>query len=145
MSNEKISLKKEVKLHGITIRKMPNGAYFKALQTLKDLPEDFINELNLDENSKLSDMLDMKNIGNLIVKLLAVLPGFTIRFLSELMEIEANILEEQLTPTETIEIVTEFWKINRLSDFFELVKPVIQNMFKKQTTGFKEQLQSVLK
>ena len=145
MSNEKISLKKEVKLHGITIRKMPNGAYFKALQTLKDLPEDFINELNLDENSKLSDMLDMKNIGNLIVKLLAVLPGFTIRFLSELMEIEANILEEQLTPTETIEIVTEFWKINRLSDFFELVKPVIQNMFKKQTTGFKEQLQSVIK
>lgn len=145
MSNEKLSLKKEITLHGVTIRKMPNGAYFRALQTLKDLPENFIKELNLSENAKLSDLLDSKNIGNLIVKLLSVLPGFTIKFLSELMDIESNILEEELTPTETAEILKKFWEINRLSDFFELVKPAIQNLLKKQVTGFNEQLQSASK
>lgn len=139
MSNEKLSLKKEVTLHGVTIRKMPNGAYFRALQTLKALPEDFIKELNLNENAKLSDLLDSKNIGNLIVKLLAILPGFTIRFLSELMDVEISVLEEGLTPTETVEIVKKFWEINRLNDFFELVKPAIQNLLQKQITGFNEQ------
>lgn len=145
MSNEKLSLKKEVTLYGVTIRKMPNGAYFRALQTLKELPENFIKELNLNENARLSDLLDSKNIGNLIVKLLAVLPSFTIRFLAELIDIESNILEEELTPTETVEIVKKFWEINRLSDFFELVKPVIQSLLTKQVTGFSEQLQSASK
>lgn len=145
MSNEKLSLKKEVNLYGVTIRKMPNGAYFRALQTLKELPENFIKELNLNENAKLSDLLNSKNIGNLIVKLLAVLPGFTIKFLAELMDIESKVLEEELTPTETVEIVRKFWEINRLSDFFKLVKPAIQNLLKKQVTGFNEQLQSVSK
>lgn len=143
MSNEKLSLKKEITLHGVTIRKMPNGAYFRALQTLKDLPKDFIKELNLNENAKLSDLLDSKNIGNLIVKLLAVLPSFTIKFLAELMDVEISVLEEELTPTETVEIVKKFWEINRLNDFFELVKPAIQNLLQKQITGFNEQSQSV--
>lgn len=145
MSNEKLSLKKETTLHGVTIRKLPNGAYFKALQTLKELPENFIKELNLKENAKLSDLLDSKNIVNLIVKLLAVLPSFTIRFLSELMDIENNLLENELTPVETIEIVKEFVEINRLNDFFELMKPAIQKLLQKQITGFNEQSQSVSK
>lgn len=145
-SNEELSLKKEVKLYGVTVRKMPNGAYFRALQTLKNLPKNFIEMLELDENSKLSDLLDTKNIGNIIVKLLMVLPGFTIDFLSELMDIDRNVLEEELNPTETIEIAKKFWEINRLNDFFEQLKPIIANLMKRTSTiGFNEQSQSVLK
>lgn len=142
-SNEELSLKKEVRLYGITIRKMPNGAYFRALQTLKDLPKNFIDMLELDETSKLSDLLDTKNIGNIVVKLLMLLPSFTIDFLSELMEIDRNVLEEELTPTETIEIVKKFWEINRLNDFFEQMKPIIESLMKKTSAiGFNEQLPS---
>lgn len=145
-TNESLSLKKEVTLYGVTIRKMPNGAYFRALQTLKDLPKNFIESLELDEKSKLSDLLDTKNIGNLIVKLLAVLPDFTIKFLAELMEIDSNFLENELSPTETIEIVKKFWEINKLSDFFELMKPMLAKLFQKiPATGFNEQLQSASK
>lgn len=145
-SNEELSLKKEVKLYGIILRKMPNGAYFRALQTLKNLPKNFIEMLELDENSKLSDLLDTKNVGNIIVKLLMVLPGFTIDFLSELMDIDRNVLEEELTPTETIEIVKKFWEINRLNDFFDQLKPIIANLMKRTSTiGFNEQSQSVSK
>lgn len=145
-SNEELSLKEEVKLYGIIVRKMPNGAYFRALQTLKNLPKNFIEILELDENSKLSDLLDTKNIGNIIIKLLMVLPGFTFDFLSELMDIDRNVLEEELTPTETIEIVKKFWEINRLNDFFEQMKPIIASLMKKTLAiGFSEQSQSALK
>ena len=145
-SNEELSLKKEVKLYGIIVRKMPNGAYFRALQTLKNLPKNFIEMLELDENSKLSDLLDTKNVGNIIVKLLMVLPGFTIDFLSELMDIDRNVLEEELTPTETIEIAKKFWEINRLNDFFDQLKPIIANLMKRTSAiGFNEQSQSASK
>lgn len=145
-SNEELSLKKEVKLYGIIVRKMPNGAYFRALQTLKNLPKNFIEMLELDENSKLSDLLDTKNIGNIVIKLLMILPSFTIDFLSELMDIDRNVLEEELTPTETIEIVKKFWEINRLNDFFDQMKPIIASLMEKTLAiGFSEQSQSVLK
>lgn len=145
-SNENLSLKKEVVIHGVTIKKMPNGAYFRALQTLKELPENFIKELNLSEDTKLSDLLDTKNIMNLLIKFLAVLPEFTLNFLSELMEIDYDVLENELSPIETVEIFKKFWEINKLNDFFELMKPMLTKLFQKiPATGFNEQLQSVSK
>ena len=144
-TNEDTSLKKEIKIHGITIRKMPNGAYFRAINTLKELPNNFIEALDLEEGKQLSDLLDTKNIGNLIVKLLAILPDFTMDFLSELMEIEKDKLENELTPVETIEIVKKFWEINKLSDFFMLVKPMLSKMIPILPIGFNVPSQSVSK
>ena len=46
MTNENKSLAKTIKKYGVEIKKMPCGKYFEALQTLKDLPEDFIKELS---------------------------------------------------------------------------------------------------
>ncbi len=45
-SNESLSLNETVKMYGVEIKKMPCGKYFEALQTLKNLPEDFIKELS---------------------------------------------------------------------------------------------------
>ena len=68
-SNESLSLNKSVKLHGVEIKKMPCGKYFEALQTLKDLPEDFIKELSDNgQDFKLSEMFTVENIMNLITK-----------------------------------------------------------------------------
>ena len=124
-----------------------NDKYLYSLdECMANLPKNFIEMLELDENSKLSDLLDTKNVGNIIVKLLMVLPGFTIDFLSELMDIDRNVLEEELNPTETIEIAKKFWEINRLNDFFDQLKPIIANLMKRTSTiGFNEQSQSVLK
>ena len=66
-TNESLSLEKKVKLYGVEIRKMPCGKYFEALQTLKDLPEDFIKELSDNgQDFKLSEMLTLENIINII-------------------------------------------------------------------------------
>ena len=80
-SNESLSLNKTVKMYGVEIRKMPCGKYFEALQTLKNLPEDFIKELSDNgQDFKLSEMFTIENIMNLITKLMLISPKFLFSF-----------------------------------------------------------------
>ena len=140
-SNEMKSLPKLKTVHGVEIKKMPCGKYFEALQTLKDLPEDFIKELSIEgQDFKLSEMFTVENMMNMIMKLLIVLPDFTLNFLSKIMGIDREVLENELTPKELVDIVQEFWKINELESFFEQMKPIINKVM--TLIGFKEQLPS---
>jgi len=140
-SNETKSLPKVKRIHGVEIEKKPCGKYFEALQTLKDLPEDFIKELSDNgQDFKLSEMFTIENIMTLITRLLIVIPNFTFEFLSKLMEVDRDILESQLTPKELLDVIQEFWKVNELESFFDQMKPILN----KITTliGFKKQLPS---
>ena len=140
-SNEIKSLPKVKKIHGVEIEKKPCGKYFEALQTLKNLPEDFIKELSDNgQDFKLSEMFTIENIMTLITRLLIVTPNFTFEFLSKLMEVDRDILESQLTPKELLDVIQEFWKVNELESFFDQMKPILN----KITTliGFKKQLPS---
>ena len=143
-SNEIKSLPKSKTIHGVEIRKMPCGKYFEALQTLKDLPEDFIKELSDNgQDFKLSEMFTVENIMNLITKLMMIAPKFLFRFLSQILDIEEDVLKEELTPTELIEVCKKFWEVNKLESFFDQMKPIIKGM--TTLIGFKEQLPSALK
>ena len=140
-SNETKSLPKVKRIHCVEIEKKPCGKYFEALQTLKDLPEDFIKELSDNgQDFKLSEMFTIENIMTLITRLLIVIPNFTFEFLSKLMEVDRDILENQLTPKELLDVIQEFWKVNELESFFDQMKPILN----KITTliGFKKQLPS---
>jgi hypothetical protein len=137
-SNENKSLPKIKTIHGVEVEKKPCGKYFEALQTLKDLPEDFIKELSDNgQDFKLSEMFTVENIMNLITKLLIILPDFTFNFLSKLMEIDRETIENQLTPKELLDVVQEFWKINELESFFVQMKPILSKI--TMLIGFKEQ------
>lgn len=143
-SNETKSLPKTIKINGVEVKKMPCGKYFEALQTLKDLPEDFIKELSKDgQDFKLSEMFTIENIMNLITKLMIIAPKFLFGFLSQLLDIDEEVLKEELTPTELLEICKKFWEVNKLEDFFVQMKPVMKEI--TTLIGFKEQLPSVLK
>lgn len=146
-SNETKSLPKLKTIHGVEIRKMPCGKYFEALQTLKDLPEDFMKELMSDKKDfKLSEMMSLEGIVELVMRLLVILPDFTFTFISKLMEIDENKIRNELTPTELLDIIKEFWKINQLESFFDQMKPIIQKLlFMINLIGFNEQLPSVSK
>lgn len=136
-SNESLSLNETVKMYGVEIKKMPCGKYFEALQTLKNLPEDFIKELSDNkEDFKLSEMLSLDNLINLITKLLMIAPKFLFSFLSKLLDVEEDYIENKLSPTELTEICIKFWEINKLESFFALMKPVIKNLM--ILTGFKK-------
>lgn len=140
-TSESLSLNKTKKIHGVEIKKMPCGKYFEALQTLKDLPEDFIKELSDNgQDFKLSEMFTMENIMKLVTKLLIILPDFTFRFLSTLMDIDEDIIRNQFTPKELLDIVKEFWKLNELESFFDQMKPIMKQI--TTLIGFKERLPS---
>jgi hypothetical protein len=138
MTNENKSLAKTIKKYGVEIKKMPCGKYFEALQTLKDLPEDFIKELSDNgQDFKLSEMFTVENIMTLITKLLIILPDFTFNFLSKLMDIDRETLENQLTPKEMLDIIKDFWTINELESFFVQMKPITQQI--AMLIGFRKQ------
>ena len=137
-SKESLSLDEEVELYGVTIRKMPNGQYLKALNLIKELPQKFVEELMQGKtNLKLSDMLDTENIAMLVGTLLTSVPTFTIKFLAQLLNIKEKTLIDELTPAETIEIVQKFWEINKLESFFEQMKSIMKKI--TMLIGFKKQ------
>ena len=140
-SKESLSLDIEEELYGVTIKKMPNGQYLKALELIKELPESFIKELmEGKQDMKLSDMFDINNIATLIGTLLTVAPSFTIRFLAKLLNINEKVLKDELTPLQTIEIAQKFWEINELTSFFQRMKPIMKNMGQiAKLIGFNEQ------
>lgn len=139
-SNESLSLNKTVKMYGVEIKKMPCGKYFEALQTLKNLPEDFIKELSDNgQDFKLSEMFTIENIMNLITKLMLIAPKFLFSFLSKLLDIDESVIRDELSPTELIEICKKFWEINKLESFFVQMKPIVKEV--TMLIGFKEQLQ----
>lgn len=142
-SNEEKSLSKTIKLHGVEIKKMPCGKYFEALQTLKDLPEDFIKELSSEGDFELSEMLTVENMMNLVAKLMIVAPKFLFSFLSKILDVDEVILKDKLTPIELLEVCKEFWKVNKLESFFDQMKPVMKGII--TLIGFKGQLPSVSK
>lgn len=136
-SNESLSLNETVKMYGVEIKKMPCGKYFEALQTLKNLPEDFIKELSDNKQDfRLSEMLSLDNLINLITKLLMITPKFLFSFLSKLLDVEEDYIENKLSPTELTEICMKFWEINKLESFFELMKPAMKSLM--TLTGFKK-------
>lgn len=143
-SKESLSLDNEIELHGVVIRKMPNGQYLKALEMIKEMPESFVKELMEGRTDlKLSDMFDTQNIAMLMGTLLTSVPEFTIKFIAKLLNISEKTLKDDITPLQTIEIVEKFWEINNLTSFFQKMKPIMNKTV--TLIGFKEQSLSVLK
>lgn len=142
-SNESISLDKVIEIHGIKVKKMPCGKYFEALQELKNLPSDFIEEVSKGTEFKLSDVFQLENLLNLISQLMIISPKFLFKFLSKLLDVKENILRDSLSPDELLDICIKFWEVNNLGDFFQKMKPIMKKS--TELIGFKGLLQSVSK
>lgn len=141
-TSESLSLGKSKKVHGVEIKKMHCGKYFEALQTLKDLPEDFIKELTDDgKEFVLSELFTSENMIKAITRLIIILPDFTFKFLSKLMDVDEEIIRNNVTPKELIDIVKEFGELNELESFFDQLKSIMNKTL--IIFGFKKQLPSV--
>lgn len=139
-SNESLSLPKKKLIHGVEVKKMPCGKYFQALQTLKDLPQEFFKELMKDEKEfKLSEMMSIDGLTELAMRLLVIIPDFATSLFSILLDTEEDKIKNELTPKELVDILTEFWKINELESFFAQMKPIMSKVL--TSIGFKELLQ----
>lgn len=121
-----LSLPLEKTIHGVVIRKLPNGAYIKALSAIQDMPEAILKGcfpgMSLDEilgefKNITADMLPV-----LAGKLLANVPEQFLKFISELTEIPFDKLMNELSPKETMDILEGMWELNDLTDFFKKLK-----------------------
>lgn len=139
--SEKLSLPKSEIVHGVEVKKLACGKYFEAIEVLKELPINFINELKKElkmENGafKLSEMLATENIMTLITKMFIIIPDFTFKALSKLLDIEEDKIRNELTPTELVDIVKKFYELNELESFFVQMKSATSKIL--TIVGFKK-------
>ena len=67
---------------------------------------------------KLSEMLATENIMTLITKMFIIIPDFTFKALSKLLDIEEDKIRNELTPVELLDIIKTFYELNELESFF---------------------------
>jgi hypothetical protein len=129
-----ISVPIEKVLYGVKIRKLPNGAYIKALQTVQNLPailmENCFPGQDIEDILKRFGSIDKDGILALTGQLMAALPEQFLKLISTLLDISLEKLTDELSPKETIEILEAFWEANDLSPFFEKLKGILKGWTK---------------
>ena len=134
-----MSLPKSKKVHGIEIKKVPVGKYIAAMREMEELPSIIVHEL-FPGKSVADIMVDFARADEefaigLMGKLLIVLPEKLLEALCSMIGISTEVAMEQLTPKELLDIISEFWKINELSDFFRSVSGLIKKKLPTQNIG----------
>lgn len=129
-SNISVPLDKVV--HGVKVRKLPNGQYIKALNSINDLPEVLLKACfpGADANDILKQLQGAGSdmLVNIAGKLLQVVPEQFLQFISTLLDIPIDKLTDELSPNETLEIVEAYWEMNDLSSFFSKIKGRVMNL-----------------
>lgn len=113
-------------LHGITIKKLPNGQYFKAIQTMENLPEIILKQcfpsMKPDQVIEQLKVVDENMIYGMISKLIRVVPEQFLRLIAELIDTDYEYLRDELSPKETFDVLKAFWEVNDYTDFFGEIK-----------------------
>ncbi len=127
-------------LHGVQIKKLPNGAYITALNKIQDMPETIIKGCfpgqDVDDIMKFFENINSDNLVVLAGKLLANVPEQFLKFVSELTDIPYDVLMNKLTPSETLDILEALWGLNDLGHFFtRLIKKAVGSKIVKNLTS----------
>lgn len=126
------SLPEEKVIHGVRVWKFPNGKYLKTLQLLQTFPQEMIEALYPGKSAEeaLNEMGDITfdKILELLPKLMVLIPDKTFNILSEILEVDRDILENKLDPIETIEILQELARINRFDELKKKLIPMIERI-----------------
>ena len=115
---------------GYEIRQMPLGAYLRALESIKDLPEDFMRAVFGDitprEALELLTNFDEAAILTTIRAALTTAPRYVLRFLAEISGVSEDILEtdEEIGLDGLMEIIMAVIEVNDLKNFFRRVKQI---------------------
>jgi hypothetical protein len=133
-----VSVPRNKELYGVIIRKLPNGAYINALQTVQNLPAILLENCfpgeDIDDILKQLGQINKDSLLAIAGKLMAVIPEEFFKIISELLDIPLEKLINELTPAETIEIIEAFWEANDMSPFFEKLKKIFGNLMKTAPT-----------
>ena len=117
-----LSLGRERRVHGLTVRKMPLGAYLRALERLRNLPGELLeaafpgSELAAALEAVLQ--LNQEKLAAVTGRMLLAIPAYLTGFLAELLGCEESRLRDDpaIGPTELAEILAAFAEVNRLGE-----------------------------
>lgn len=127
-----MSLPRETTMHGVVVRKLTNGKYLRLLQILQDFPKEVLGALYPDKTAEeaLEEMgeITFDKVVDLIPKLMTLLPDKTFDVLSELLEVDRTVLENELDPLDTIEILEELGRLNRFDELKKKLRPYLMKI-----------------
>ncbi len=142
-----LSLPKSKKVCGYDIKKLPIGAYLKAINSIKSFPNEVI-ESCFPENS-FEEVLDkLAEFDGLIIKqflssFIDIAPDYFFDLIEELTAIpkERLINDENIGLDGLLDILTAFAEVNSLGKFIAGVKQITsktRHKIKTVNTGFKD-------
>ena len=125
-----ISAPNDTTLYGVRVRKLPIAKYIRLIHTAEELPQLLIGKVfpgqNIGNIVQYLKNLNKDNLIDLITRLLAVVPEELMGLLSELLDIPRERLFEDspdaLSPKELLEIISAFWNLNDMTDFFGIAR-----------------------
>ena len=126
------SVPKSRVVHGVTVKKLPIGAFIQAIETIRDLPQLLLHsiypDLSADEAIIFLKNLSTEGVLELLSGAATVLPKKVVSFCAELLCVPENVILEELSPSELADIIAAFWEVNQLSNFLMTMKGVIAKM-----------------
>jgi hypothetical protein len=141
LNSLKMSLPKSKKVHGIEVKKVPVGKYLEALENSRELSQVIIQDLfgneNLEEVFKKIANFDKDALFSLFEKAICVIPNKVIAIVSEILDVDYDFIINNITPTELMDVLEEFWKMNDMSRFFKGVWGQIKRMLLTQMNSYK--------
>jgi hypothetical protein len=126
MRTTKKSLKNEKIVHGITVKRLPIGAYIEAVEAAAQMPAMMADKIGLGAFSLLARM-GKDDLLSVVGKALSVLPNEIVLFFARLVDADPDSIKENLTPMEFAEVVAAFWEINQLGNFIVQVKALVMS------------------
>ena len=133
-----ISLPGTRRVHGVEIKKTPTRKYLEAMKKLEEMPMQMLEDLfpgqSVQDVFRSFASADKNSIAPLLAKVLTVAPEYVITVLCEITGLDVGRAMDELTPMELAEVFMAWWRVNDLSDFFEIARvgikkflPALQN------------------
>lgn len=117
-----MSLPEEKDVHGVIIVKAPMGRYIQSLKDLADLPEIIADKLF--PGQKASEIfamfvgIDRDGLITLATRLMTIMPDTAVETLCKLMGVDYDVIMNEKTPKQFVDIVKAWWAMNDMSSFF---------------------------
>jgi len=136
----RISVPKGKVLHGIEVKKQPVGRYFEVMERMGTIIYEVLSEAfpGMTPSNILAYFVTMTpdKLQETTVKFMTLVPKRFVAILRSIVGADDNPNWDNLTPTEMMEVVKEFWALNDLSDFFKNARSVLASVTKQtQTPG----------
>jgi len=124
-----LSLPQRKELYGIKIEKLPIGRYIEAIESFENLPQILIKEVFPDSTpdevlqklKRMNEDMLIEIAGNMF----KTIPEQLLKFISKLLKCDYDYLYNNITPSQLLEVLTELWKMNDVSNFINALKKAV--------------------